>query len=832
MMQVLAAALGPGGPDGRFKAGAVEALRALRSNAAPLCELLASSLDDPLVDWNVEAADKRARQAFEEAVALQLLALRGGGSTAPLRGAARAAAAALASCAEAVGGYAQLFGEVATAASTAAESHALQQRAEATLETAAEQERALVTAAAEGCASASRLEAQAAPLAAEAATRLQDCVAWQRRHAAVLAAMSPAPPGELTAPAELWQPAAAAMPLALVTGGASILQAALGMPPSDAPVSASVLLQASAADTHGAELLAQRSEAVAQLASLLQQYCAALTLLLGGPGYAAGTGHAAWLPALEAAAAADAPQVRTRPPAHRRWPPHSCGTPPPPHTPTPTSPPRSNPMLPQQALQLAAELAPRLPDAEPVRAVWRTLRASAGGAACLARQLASAADALQLERLDLTLGAEESRARLADGLAAEASLAAVAAAFADFSVAQAAAALALAAAGESSGAPEGLQRLVLGFATTAVAVRDAAPDQLFAAGGGGIGGGGVGAPSLLDWLPDVVQAADGLNALGAELHLVLPGLLALLAMPEQRSAAGAAIEAAALATRHAMAAASSGEEEGEAAPEAAEPLALLLETAAQLPALAALMQGVQQMQVLALQVASKASAADVSPLSPQHQADACEQLAGLWAALEAAAPAAVLGDDDAADTATAGVWTQCSAALTTALGQLLQRCVLPALAARMARTAAALRARAPLLQGAPALAAQAGAADSGAALAGGGQQQLPPSPRLVPFSDSQGLPGGGNDALLLGELEPASASAAGRAASDSGYSAAAAGGGEGEGRLVPFTDFDPGLPGEGARVWGGGGPRCSGAAAGCAPADLALPFLQMTCWNH
>lgn len=314
LTQMLVAALGPGGTDGAFRAGAARALGALRANAQPLLALLEAALADPAVDWNAEGVEKRARQGFEEAVTLQLFAGRIGDSSAVLRAAAQGAGAALGACHEAAAEFVRLYGELSAAAARAAESHALQQRCEATLGTAAGQEQRLTQAGTEGRQSAEALLAQAQPLAAEAWACLQDCQAWQQHHEAILSVLATAPPPELTAVPALWRPAAAAVPLGLVTAfspqGGSVLQAALGMAPSDAPTSASALLQASNLDVRGLQLLAQRADTCQQLVSLLQQYCAALCYLLGGGSYASTSGHAAWLAAFQAAVALPPPQVR------------------------------------------------------------------------------------------------------------------------------------------------------------------------------------------------------------------------------------------------------------------------------------------------------------------------------------------------------------------------------------------------------------------------------------------------------------------------------------------------------------------------------------------
>lgn len=147
--------------------------------------------------------------------------------------------------------------------------------------------------------------------------------AWQQRHEALLPLLLGTPPAALLLGAPAWDPAAAvaagaAPPLLLVSarpggsgevGAGSILHGSLGMLPSQAPLSASLLLQAAAVDSQGQQLLQERAAAAAQLAAALQQFGAAAACLLGGPRYAGSSQHTHWLVAFQAAMELPVPQA-------------------------------------------------------------------------------------------------------------------------------------------------------------------------------------------------------------------------------------------------------------------------------------------------------------------------------------------------------------------------------------------------------------------------------------------------------------------------------------------------------------------------------------------
>lgn len=93
----------------------------------------------------------------------------------PLAAAARGARAALGAAAGTLGPYLQQFLAAASAATAAGESHALLQRCEATLGSAAAQEQQLAAQAEEGRASVEGMLAAAQPLAAQLQACLREC---------------------------------------------------------------------------------------------------------------------------------------------------------------------------------------------------------------------------------------------------------------------------------------------------------------------------------------------------------------------------------------------------------------------------------------------------------------------------------------------------------------------------------------------------------------------------------------------------------------------------------------------------------------------------------
>lgn len=470
-----------------------------------------------------------------------------------------------------------------------------------------------------------------------------------------------------------------------------------------------------------------------------------------------------------------------------------------------------------QGFQRAAELAPRRPDSAAVLAAWRPLAAAAAAVAGLAEQLGSTAEALQLERVDVALSAADARQHMLEaaeacwggpsagaacGRTVKQGPVALALAFAAFSDAQAAVVEQLATqqqhhaaseAGEEGEAAaaedaatllEGVQRLVLGYASTAVAVRDATSEQLFTASDGS---------NLLGWLSQAVQAADSISTVAAELQLLLPQLLALLYTP----VAAAQVSAAVAASAEHLGAASDSDGEGTAAAAvgaedqtAAAAMQPLLSAAAQHSALAALLQGLQAAQAAAQQL-----------LPPEEQLSLAQEqltLAGAvvtaWQELEEAAMTATAAEGGGDLPPDSDAWQPCSAALAAVVAALVEELLLPPLAAGLSTTAQRLR------EAAPSLARRSGLETAAGAVQPAGTAQTATAaapPELVPFTDFEAeLPGA---SMLLGgleeELEPTGGG--GRAGTELADAELADRQPGAQSQLVPFLDFDDSLAGAG-----------------------------------
>lgn len=335
------------------------------------------------------------------------------------------------------------------------------------------------------------------------------------------------------------------------------------------------------------------------------------------------------------------------------------------------------------------------------------------------------------------------------------------------------------AAGEAAPAAalEGVQRLILGYASMAVAVRDATSEELFLASDGS---------NLLGWLSQAVQAADSLSTAAAELQLLLPPLMALLHSPAAAEQVAAAVAAAAAQLE---AANDAGEQAGAAAAEeraAAAAMQPLMMTAAQHTAVAALLQSLQAVQ----------SAAQLL-LPPEEQPSLARQqlllagaLVALWQELEEAAEAA--GEQEAA--AALPPWQRCSTALAAAVAEEVAQHLLPPLADALGATGLQLRAAAASLAHRAGLhAAVPAEGPAGRALGG--------PPDLVPFTgfDAE-LPGAD---MLLGGLEDEVEAGGGHEQGQDGTQPAelaARQPGDAAGSqppLVPFLDFDESLAGTG-----------------------------------
>ena len=509
-----------------------------------------------------------------------------------------------------------------------------------------------------------------------------------------------------------------------------------------------------------------------------------------------------------------------------------------------------------QGFQRAAELAPRRPDPAVVLASWRPLAASAAAAAGLAEQLGGTAAALRLERVDVALSASDALQRMRDvaegcwaaaakptaasgaGQQGEQGAMALAAAFAALSEAQAAAVQQLAAdhhqqlvqeeqedvaaepfPEEEAGALlAAVERLVLGYASTAVALRDTTSEEFFLAPDGG---------NLLAWLSAAVQAVDRLSTGSAELQLLLPPLLALLCTPATAAQVSDAVAAAAEQleeeeegeaqeeeeTGTATAGAAGGKEEQEQGQEqlrvpsrmwqeerAAAAMQPLLAAAGQHAAFAGLLQGLQQVQAAAQLLTA---GEERRPLAQQQLALA-GAVVSTWQELEDAMEEAAAAESSteevvaAAGTGDGAPWQQCSAVLGEAVAAEVAHRLLPPLAAALGSTSATLRAAAP------SLARRSGLVSPEPAplpiLPGSSPAHAPPAPQpagadLVPFTDFDDgeLPGAGMllGGLLTEELEPAGRGGGGL------QLAARQPGGAAEAALVPFLDFDEDLAGAG-----------------------------------
>lgn len=249
------------GVEGAFRQSCELTLRALRSHGEVFVALMQSLLGDPLVNWVPDGAAKEARRAFEAVVELDSFSALDAESTlAQLAEAAAQVEAALAAAEAALAPFDNQFEGAAAAAAALAQSKAtLKDCAAAVKQTGVEDAR-LTGQLESGRAATQQLESSVVAAAAEARACLAECVAWQERHAAVLAALQGTPPpSEVTAAAAVWSPEDAEVPLGLVQAfgrrSTCIMQAALGRPASEAPVSPSLLLQVAAVDTAGLQVL-------------------------------------------------------------------------------------------------------------------------------------------------------------------------------------------------------------------------------------------------------------------------------------------------------------------------------------------------------------------------------------------------------------------------------------------------------------------------------------------------------------------------------------------------------------------------------------------------
>lgn len=320
------------------------------------------------------------QQDTDAVVALRCFARQAGAAEPAVQQAASAPQATLRACLELLGPYTESFAGVATAAATSSGSRANLERCRELLSGSAAEEARLAVEVAAAQAGLQALGTEAAAVSRAGRACLELCLEAQGAHASVLGTLSSLAPAELSPEPSSVSPADSLEPLGLVLafapGGRSALEAALGVAPSDSPLSAGLLLQASSLDSRLLAALQQQAGVVAALAEGLGQYHAALSTQLG-PQYPGTSLAARWLPALQALAG----------------------------------------LPPRQGLRKALELAPAPPDDAATYATWRVLKATHSAAVSVLQSFAATRDGLRLERVDVALAAEESRARLASAVA-------------------------------------------------------------------------------------------------------------------------------------------------------------------------------------------------------------------------------------------------------------------------------------------------------------------------------------------------------------------------------------------------------------------------------
>ena len=170
---------------------------------------------------------------------------------------------------------------------------------------------------------ATRVQQQLAPrmkgLTDAAKRALQECDGWARSHVQTVDALRAGVPRELAWPLQLWMSAAAPVPIGLLQNfGPPHIPAVFTFVFQRSGLSAAALKDAeellsasAAADQQGAALLASRDRAAQGAVAALQEFVAALTLLLP-PDYAAQSQHAKCAAALRSLLRTPAAQVRTR----------------------------------------------------------------------------------------------------------------------------------------------------------------------------------------------------------------------------------------------------------------------------------------------------------------------------------------------------------------------------------------------------------------------------------------------------------------------------------------------------------------------------------------
>ncbi len=169
---------------------------------------------------------------------------------------------------------------------------------------------------------ATRVQQQLAPrlkgLTDAARRALQECEGWSRSQAQTVKALRSGVPRELAWPLQLWMSAAAPVPIGLLQNfGPAHIPAVFtfvfqrsGLPAAALKAAEDLLSASAAADQQGAALLASRDRAAQGAVAALQEYVAALTLLLP-PDYVTQSHHAKCAAALRSLLRAPTAQVQT-----------------------------------------------------------------------------------------------------------------------------------------------------------------------------------------------------------------------------------------------------------------------------------------------------------------------------------------------------------------------------------------------------------------------------------------------------------------------------------------------------------------------------------------
>ena len=264
LTQSFVAGLGATGVEGRFKRGAEGIYKAVQQNEHVMTLLLQTALEDGLIAWAPETEVRSSRVAFERCAELAhfMHSMKTSEiSNEHVTAAAAGAGAALAQLNSVLAPFQKIFTS-ANAASTALSHHqGVIEQYKAVLEETSEEETDVLAAITEGNKAIQSLSLELSTAVQEAALLESDCAAWQTRYSTVLSAAADGLlAAALSAAAPQWDPAAAEIPLALVQAydsptGMTVLSVAVGLQPSNAPLTASLLLKAATVDDAGSTAL-------------------------------------------------------------------------------------------------------------------------------------------------------------------------------------------------------------------------------------------------------------------------------------------------------------------------------------------------------------------------------------------------------------------------------------------------------------------------------------------------------------------------------------------------------------------------------------------------